>query len=314
MIACHVKIFILHRLLKQATSCRLFNYFFTESATALTVESTALTVESTAFKAESPAAAAVSPELLQATNATTTAIAKNTFFIFVCLIFKIIISYLYLDLKKVTHCFINFFFRSFGLQIIAKRININRVSTLEEEKLILKGLAADDKQAIETIYRQNYAMIQAFILNNNGSQDDARDIFQEAMIVLFEKARSDSFELSSQIKTYLYSVCRRLWLKRLNQMQRYSGNLENMEETVHVEEEVELHEKRNADFTLMENAMSKIGEPCKSLLDAYYIQKKNMQEIAADFGYTNADNAKTQKYKCLMRLKKLFFAQYKNVQ
>ena len=58
--------------------------------------------------------------------------------------------------------------------------------------------------------------------------------------------------------------------------------------------------------------MSKIGEPCKSLLDAYYIQKKHMQEIATDFGYTNADNAKTQKYKCLVRLKKLFFAQYKN--
>jgi RNA polymerase sigma factor (sigma-70 family) len=188
------------------------------------------------------------------------------------------------------------------------------VSTLEEEKLILKGLADNDKQAIETIYRQNFAMIQSFILNNSGSQDDARDIFQEAMIVLFEKARSGSFELSSQIKTYIYSVCRRLWLKRLNQMQRYSGNLDNMEETVPVEEELENHEKKNADFILMETAMSKIGEPCKSLLDAYYIQKKHMQEIAADFGYTNADNAKTQKYKCLMRLKKLFFAQYKNGQ
>ncbi|WP_462222749.1 RNA polymerase sigma factor [Ferruginibacter sp.] len=188
------------------------------------------------------------------------------------------------------------------------------MSTLEEEKLILKGLAANDKQAIETIYRSNFAMIQSFILNNSGSQDDARDIFQEAMIVLFEKSRSDSFELSSQLKTYIYSVCRRLWLKRLNQMQRYSGSLENVEETVQVEEDLETHEKRNADFTLMETAMSKIGEPCKSLLDAYYIQKKHMQEIAADFGYTNADNAKTQKYKCLMRLKKLFFAQYKNGQ
>jgi hypothetical protein len=81
-----------------------------------------------------------------------------------------------------------------------------------------------------------------------------------------------------------------------------------------VEEEMELHEKKNTDFIMMETAMSKIGEPCKSLLDAYYIQKKHMQEIAADFGYTNADNAKTQKYKCLMRLKKLFFAQYKNGQ
>ena len=188
------------------------------------------------------------------------------------------------------------------------------MSTLEEEKLILKGLAANDKQAIETIYRGNFAMIQSFILNNSGSQDDARDIFQEAMIVLFEKSRLDSFELSSQLKTYIYSVCRRLWLKRLNQMQRYSGSLDNVEETVQVEEDLETHEKRNADFTLMETAMSKIGEPCKSLLDAYYIQKKHMQEIAADFGYTNADNAKTQKYKCLMRLKKLFFAQYKNGQ
>ena len=62
---------------------------------------------------------------------------------------------------------------------------------------------------------------------------------------------------------------------------------------------------------MMEAAMAKVGEPCKSLLEAYYIQKKHMIEIAADFGYTNADNAKTQKYKCLVRLKKLFFAQYK---
>lgn len=186
------------------------------------------------------------------------------------------------------------------------------MSTLEEEKLLLKGLAENDKQAIETIYRENFAVIQAFIINNSGSADDARDIFQEAMIVLFEKSRSDSFELSSQLKTYIYSVCRRLWLKKLNQNQRYSGQIENMEETIPVEEDLESHEKRNTDFTLMENAMSKIGEPCKSLLDAYYIQKKHMQEIAADFGYTNADNAKTQKYKCLMRLKKLFFAQYKN--
>jgi len=75
---------------------------------------------------------------------------------------------------------------------------------------------------------------------------------------------------------------------------------------------LEEHEKKNADFVLMETALSKIGEPCKSLLDAYYHQKKHMQDIATEFGYTNADNAKTQKYKCLMRLKKIFFAQYKN--
>lgn len=188
------------------------------------------------------------------------------------------------------------------------------MSNFEQERQLLEALALNDRTVIEGIYRDNYPMIQAFILNNNGNSDEARDIFQEAMIVIYEKAVSGTFELNCQLKTYLYSVCRRLWLKRLQQLQRYGSLVENVEETVVVEEDLEIHEKHNADFIIMENAMSKIGEPCKSLLDAYYIQKKNMQEIASDFGYTNADNAKTQKYKCLVRLKKLFFAQYKNGQ
>ena len=188
------------------------------------------------------------------------------------------------------------------------------MSTFEQEKQLLEGLAINDREVIEAIYRDNYPMIQAFILNNNGNIDEARDIFQETMIVLFEKAVSGSLELNCQLKTYIYSVCKRLWLKRLQQLQRYSSQIENVEETVSVEEELEVHEKHNTDFIIMESALAKIGEPCKSLLDAYYIQRKSMQTIAADFGYSNADNAKTQKYKCLMRLKKLFFAQYKNGQ
>jgi len=184
------------------------------------------------------------------------------------------------------------------------------VSTQEQENLLLKGLAQNDKSSIEATYRENYSMIQAFILNNNGSVDDARDIFQEAMIVLYEKSRLESFSLNCQIKTYVYSVCRRLWLKRLQQLNKFSTQVDSLEDTVPVEEEIEEHEKKDNDFTMMEHAMAKIGEPCKSLLDGYYLQKKSMQEIAADFGYTNADNAKTQKYKCLVRLKKLFFAQY----
>ena len=153
-------------------------------------------------------------------------------------------------------------------------------------------------------------MVQAFILNNNGSYDDARDIFQEAMVTLYEKAKSESFVLTSQIKTYMYSVCRRLWLKRLQQMGRYVTPSDSLEETVSVEDDIDFHEKQNADFAIMDRALNSLGEPCKSLLESYYLQKKGMHEIATAFGYTNADNAKNQKYKCLMRLKKLFFAQY----
>ncbi|MEO6490684.1 MAG: sigma-70 family RNA polymerase sigma factor [Ferruginibacter sp.] len=183
-----------------------------------------------------------------------------------------------------------------------------------KEKTLLEGLAKEDKNSIEQIYRDNYSMVQSLILNNNGSTDDAADIFQEAMIVLFEKSRTVGFELNCQLKTFIYSVCRRLWLKRLQQLQRFGRKADEMEEIVPVEDDLEMHEKRQHDFNLMETVMGKVGEPCKSLLEAYYIQKKQMHQIAKDFGYTNADNAKTQKYKCLVRLKKLFFAQYKTEQ
>lgn len=154
-------------------------------------------------------------------------------------------------------------------------------------------------------------MVQAFVVTNNGTAEDAKDIFQETMIVLYEKVQSGSFELNCQLKTFVYSVSRRLWLKRLMVQNRFMIS-EGHEDVVSVDDELEEHEKRNAEFGMMEKAMSGLGEPCKSLLEAFYMQKKSMQEIAAGFGYTNPENAKTQKYKCLMRLKKLFFSQYKS--
>lgn len=177
------------------------------------------------------------------------------------------------------------------------------------EQALLKALANNDSKAAETIYKDNFNMVLAFILNNNGSYDEARDIFQEAMITLYQKAKSESFVLTSQIKTYVYSICRRLWLKRLQQMGKTAGSVENYE-SIPVEEDVEIHERRAAELGIMDRALNSLGEPCKSLLESFYIDKKSMDQIALLFGYTNADNAKNQKYKCLMRLKKLFFSQY----
>ena len=178
------------------------------------------------------------------------------------------------------------------------------------EQALLKGLAHDDTKAIETIYKENFNMVQTFIVNNNGSYDDARDVFQEAMITLYEKAQSDTFVLTSKIGTYIYSICRRLWLKRLQQKGRYSNQIDSLEETIAVEDDLGFHEKKNAEFVIMDRALNSLGEPCKSLLEGFYVKKIDMQALAKEFGYTNADNAKNQKYKCLMRLKKLFFARY----
>ena len=124
---------------------------------------------------------------------------------------------------------------------------------------------------------------RALIINNNGSADDAKDIFQEAMIVLYEKARSGTFELNCQIKTYVYSVCRRLWLKRLQQANRYSAISEILETVVPVEDDIEEHAKRDAEFEMMEKAISSLGEPCKSLVRSLLPAKKEYAGNSSQF-------------------------------
>ncbi len=186
---------------------------------------------------------------------------------------------------------------------------MNNLLHIERDQELLQGLAANDDKSLETIYLENFPMVARMVLQNNGSTDDARDIFQEAMIVLYEKVQEGDFILSSRLKTFLYAVCRRLWLKKL-QGNSWQGPInEEVEETTAVEDTLEAHEEKDQQFKKMEASMAKIGEPCKTILEDYYIHRKNMQEIAERFGYTNAENAKNQKYKCLMRLKKLFFAQ-----
>ena len=93
-------------------------------------------------------------------------------------------------------------------------------------------------------------------------------------------------------------------------MGKYSSPLITEEEAIMVASDIEEAAQKEAAFDIMDRALNSLGEPCKSLLEAYYLNKKGMQEIAAEFGYTNSDNAKNQKYKCLIRLKKMFFAQY----
>jgi DNA-directed RNA polymerase specialized sigma24 family protein len=76
-----------------------------------------------------------------------------------------------------------------------------------------------------------------------------------------------------------------------------------------VEPDMANHEEKDQQFLLMDKALLQLGEPCKTIIEDFYIHNKSMQDISEKFGYTNADNAKTQKYKCLQRLKKLFFQQ-----
>jgi RNA polymerase sigma factor (sigma-70 family) len=182
-------------------------------------------------------------------------------------------------------------------------------SSTPTDNEIVFGILNNSESAIKRLYVAYFPMVLQLIINNNGTADDAKDIYQEAIIVLYNKIKKGDFELNSKLKTFIYSVCRRLWLKRLSQMNRYGGDVHDFQEYLPVEEDVEEQNERDIQFTKMQSALQLLGEPCKTIIEDFYINNRSMQEIFENFGYTNADNAKTQKYKCLQRLKKLFFQQ-----
>lgn len=160
------------------------------------------------------------------------------------------------------------------------------------------------------MYRRYFPMVLRAVKENHGTHEDAEDLFQESLIILLEKSRSPSFVLECQLKTFLYSVCRNLWLKRV---QSSRGQIRWAAETgkgIPVTEELEELYNKEKQFERMFSALTHLGEPCQTILEDYYLHKLSMTDIAEKFGYTNPENAKNQKYKCLMRLKRLFFSQY----
>lgn len=159
-------------------------------------------------------------------------------------------------------------------------------------------------EAFSLLYRQYFSMIRYFIMKNSGNEDDAHDVFQDVIIIIYEKSITQpNFEPTCSIKTYLYSISRNVWLKKLKKNKKQI-TIQDFEPYENIEVEYDFTQEQHA--SQLEKAMNLLGDHCKRLLTLYYYLKKNMQQIAEEMRYTNADNAKNQKYKCLQQLKRNF--------
>jgi RNA polymerase sigma factor (sigma-70 family) len=173
-----------------------------------------------------------------------------------------------------------------------------------DEMHILTRVRAGDNAALGKLYKAHFPSVMSYVHAHGGDDDDAEEVYQQAFIILYEKLQDPGFTLSASSGTFLYAVARNLWLASLKDRRRYTAEVADppQEESGDM---IQILEKEK-EFERLETSMQLIGEPCKSILKAYYSDMLSMEEIAEQFGYTNADNAKNQKYKCLMRLKRYF--------
>ncbi|GAB4282185.1 MAG: hypothetical protein Kow0068_06750 [Marinilabiliales bacterium] len=179
-----------------------------------------------------------------------------------------------------------------------------------QEKIIF-GLKNKESAIIKLIYKDIFPSIRNFILRNNGDDNSARDVFQEAIIILYNNLLSNNFKLDCTVKTYLYAVSKRIWLNELRKNHGKTTFIDEHEDTVIFNDnDFEVYNIKKLQLKIMQKCIEIMGDPCRKILQKFYVSKLNMQEIAEEMGYTNKENAKNQKYKCLQRLKKLFFKEF----
>jgi RNA polymerase sigma factor (sigma-70 family) len=200
----------------------------------------------------------------------------------------------------------------------------NNYTVFTDQEIILK--IKEDSNALGIVFKKCKSSALQFLRKINYQSNDRidiEDIFQDAIIVLYEKIIHKDFVLASDttLQTYLNSVCRYQLLKKIEKNNVTVLN-ENRENDEYDNDEMmkfnplitdtleEFEDTKEIKFNAIEKALEKMkvaGGHCYELLTLFWYHKKSMNELAEQFGYTNAGNTKNQKARCQKRLEKLSF-------
>ncbi len=175
--------------------------------------------------------------------------------------------------------------------------------------LIRSPLAKDQDKAFMYLYRNTYKTVQAMITRNNGKEEDAKDVFQDALIVVHKNLRKEDFELSCQIGTYVYSIARNLWLKSLRNKKVHLNIDDQIHDFIEIPEDTDAFILRAQRQDQLENMVQHLKGDCKRVLKLYYYERLKMFDIANKMGYSTEQVAKNKKSSCLKKLRHLLTKQ-----
>jgi len=182
--------------------------------------------------------------------------------------------------------------------------------TLSSNNSFLEAVKNNNPQVLKNLYVSNYPKIEIFVLRNSGSKDQAKDIYQDAFLAVWQNIKQDKFvpQTESSINGYIYTIAKNKWLDVLRS-QGYKktivtsqlGHFEiKDEENNDIDDDI-LKDKRLEDVML---AFKNLGDACKSLLRMFYFEKKSMNLIAEELALDSA-STRNKKYRCMQKLREI---------
>lgn len=177
------------------------------------------------------------------------------------------------------------------------------------DQKLLEGILTADNQSVRRIYDQILPSVISWVKENNGTESDARDIFQEAIIALFRKVEEGNLTLTCTLKSFVRVMCRNLWLTRIRDNKKFSEkppeDIERVDLDKSMLERLERSEKEQVFFKHFDT----LGENCKKILK-WFFDKVPLKKIAEKLD-TSESYIKKRKFICKEKLVKAIQADAK---
>jgi RNA polymerase sigma factor (sigma-70 family) len=176
------------------------------------------------------------------------------------------------------------------------------------ESLIFEKLKIGDESVLAKVYSNHREEFVLWLVKKfNCDTDVALEIYQNSILTLCENLRKGTFNIiTSSIKTYLFALGKNKYFEHKRNKEKFDvndySNYAKYTENASEEDIITIEEN----FKTVKLSIQLLGEPCKSILEMFYYAQKTCDEISETLNYKNEDSVKNQKYKCLMKLKKIY--------
>lgn len=171
-------------------------------------------------------------------------------------------------------------------------------SEFTNEKII-NGFRNKNPETIDKIYNEFFPVIKHLVELNSGTTNDAKDIFQEALIVIYGKIENDDFILNCSFITFLYSICRNIWFNQLRSRKGYSKEFIDNEIYVEIIDNKKILKEicLNKEYLLFRHHFEKLNSQQKKLFELFF-NDYSFEQIAGILNFKNAAYARKEKFNC----------------
>jgi RNA polymerase sigma factor (sigma-70 family) len=165
------------------------------------------------------------------------------------------------------------------------------------EKALITGIRNHNSAILEHVYTTYYPIIEGYIIHNQGDREQAKDVFQEAMIVVYNRIKSSELTLTCKFGTYLYSICKNIWMQERKKYLLHADKLR--------QQPLVVNDPGPGDDPLLQKHLTELfnkhfdelSQDCQKILNMYF-NNFNVEDIRSAMNYKDLHHAADRKYRC----------------